>query len=190
MVSVRFRPKRDVVGIPGGLSLSDACGRTILELLGERGIADVSAALRTALGRTTTHVLGVGRVAADRPRAPLRRSGRRQRVVAYLGELKRSEQSGWAQLGRKLSGKRRPQPSLFDPLDYDDPSAEEPLLVRWRDVRLERLRDFGDVWMALGLWRLLGLDTLRASLRPIRWPSGVTRGTADQTACKSASAWW
>ncbi len=35
--------------------------------------------------------------------------GSRQRVVAYLGELKRSEQSGWAQLGRKLSGKQRPQ---------------------------------------------------------------------------------
>jgi len=40
--------------------------------------------------------------------------GSRQRVVAYLGELKRSEQSGWAQLGRKLSGKERPQRSLFD----------------------------------------------------------------------------
>ena len=25
-------------------------------------------------------------------------------------------------------------------------------------VRLERLRDFGDVWLAWGLWRMLGLD--------------------------------
>ena len=34
--------------------------------------------------------------------------GSRQRVVAYLGELAASEQSGWAQLGRSLSGKQRP----------------------------------------------------------------------------------
>jgi hypothetical protein len=101
--------------------------------------------------------------------------GSRQRVVAYLGELKRSEQSGWAQLGRNLSGKRRPSRSLFDPPHYDDPSDDEPVLVRLRDVRLERLRDFGDVWMALGLWRLLGLDKLLDGLAPagkeeVAWP--------------------
>ena len=33
-------------------------------------------------------------------------------------------------------------------------------MVKLKDVRLQRLRDFGDVWLALGLWRLLGLDTL------------------------------
>ena len=101
--------------------------------------------------------------------------GSRQRVVAYLGELARSEQSGWAQLGRNLSGKQRPSPSLFDPPHYDDPSDDELVLVDLRGVRLERLRDFGDVWMALGLWRLLGLDTLLAGLAPsgreeIPWP--------------------
>ena len=84
--------------------------------------------------------------------------GSRQRVVAYLGELKRSEQSGWAQLGRKLSGKQRPQRSLFDPPHYEEPAADdEPVLVRLKGVPLERLRDFGDVWLALGLWRLLEL---------------------------------
>ena len=82
--------------------------------------------------------------------------GSRQRVVAYLGELERSEQNGWAQLGRNLSGRQRPARSLFDPPHYDDPSDEEPVLVRLRDVRFERLRDFGDVWMAWGLWRSWG----------------------------------
>jgi transposase len=101
--------------------------------------------------------------------------GSRQRVVAYLGELARSEQNGWAQLGRSLSGKRRPSPSLFDPPHYDDPADDEPVLVNLRGVRLERLRDFGDVWIALGLWRLLGLDTLLQSLAKPRgedvpWP--------------------
>ena len=43
------------------------------------------------------------------------RRGSRQRIVAYLGELAASEQSAWAQLGRSLSGKQRPQRSLFDP---------------------------------------------------------------------------
>jgi transposase len=101
--------------------------------------------------------------------------GSRQRVVAYLGELKRSEQSGWAQLGGTLSGKEQPQRSLFDPPHYDDPSEDEPVLVRLRGVRLERLRDFGDIWMAWGLWRLLGLETLLEKLTPagreeVPWP--------------------
>jgi transposase len=101
--------------------------------------------------------------------------GSRHRVVAYLGELTRSEQDGWAQLGRRLDGKRRPCRSLFDPPHYDDPAEDEPVLVNVKDVRLERLRDFGEVWLALGLWRLLGLDGLLAELMPsgreeVRWP--------------------
>ena len=101
--------------------------------------------------------------------------GSRQRAVAYLGELARSERSGWAQLGRSLSGRKRSSPSLFDPPHYDDPADDEPVLVELRGVRLERLRDFGDVWMAWGLWRLLGLDTLLQSLAKPRgedvpWP--------------------
>jgi transposase len=92
--------------------------------------------------------------------------GSRQRVVVYLGELKRSAQSGWAQLGRSLSGKKKPQRSLFDPAHYDEPSEDETVLVRLKGVQLERVRDFGDVWMAWGLWRLLGLDSLLAELIP------------------------
>ena len=100
--------------------------------------------------------------------------GSRQRVVAYLGDLKAKEQSGWAQLGRQLDGRQRPQPSLFDP-PPSDPPADEPVLVKLKGVRLERLRDFGDVWLALGLWRLLGLDVLLEQLLPsgredVPWP--------------------
>ena len=93
--------------------------------------------------------------------------GSRQRLVAYLGELKRAEKSGWAQLGQKLSGKARPQRSLFDPPHYDDPSDdEEPVLVRLKGIALERVRQFGVVWLALGLWRLLELDQVLARLIP------------------------
>jgi len=38
--------------------------------------------------------------------------GSRQRLVAYVGELKGSEQSGWAQFGRRLEGQARPPRSL------------------------------------------------------------------------------
>src|ERR1043166_6169860 len=90
--------------------------------------------------------------------------GSRQRVVAYLGELKPSERNGWAHLGKRLRGPRKLQPSLFDPPHYEEP--DEEVLVHLRGIRLERLRDFGDVWLAWGLWRLLGLDTLLAGLLP------------------------
>jgi transposase len=92
--------------------------------------------------------------------------GSRQRVVAYLGELKRSEQDGWAQLGRTMDGRKPDRRSLFDPPHYDDPGDDEPLLVKLSGIQLERLRDFGDVWLGLGLWRLLGLEVLLEGLLP------------------------
>jgi len=91
--------------------------------------------------------------------------GSRQRVVAYLGELKPTEQDGWAKLGAHLDGETRtrsPQLSLFDPPRQASTSAveEEPVKVRLQGVTLQRLRDFGDVWLAWGLWRMLELDQL------------------------------
>jgi transposase len=101
--------------------------------------------------------------------------GSRHRVVAYLGELKKSQRNGWGQLCRRLNKEQRPQPSLFDPPHYDDPTDDEPVLVKLKGVGLQRLRDFGDVWLALGLWRLLGLDTLLARFmsegrEEVPWP--------------------
>jgi hypothetical protein len=101
--------------------------------------------------------------------------GSRHRVVAYLGELKKSQKNGWAQLGRRLDQKQRPQPALFDPPRYEEPPGDEPVLVKLKGIRLERLRDFGDVWLALGLWRLLGLDELLGRQMPagredVPWP--------------------
>lgn len=93
--------------------------------------------------------------------------GSRQRVVAYLGELTAGEQDGWAKLGSHLDGEskaRRPQLTLFDPPRRDEPRDDEPLLVKLSSIRLERPRDFGDVWLAWGLWRMLGLDELLEKL--------------------------
>jgi transposase len=93
--------------------------------------------------------------------------GSRQRVVAYLGELTADEQNGWAKLGSHLNGEaktRRPQLTLFDPPRRDEPRDDEPVLVKLSSIRLERPRDFGDVWLAWGLWRMLGLDELLEEL--------------------------
>ncbi len=100
--------------------------------------------------------------------------GSRQKVVTYLGELKKSEQSGWVQLGRRMDRKDRPSPTLFDPPHYPEPE-DDVELVRIKGVQLERMRDFGDVWLALGLWRLLELDKLLGGLMPsgreeVDWP--------------------
>ena len=92
--------------------------------------------------------------------------GPRHRVVAYLGELNRRQKSGWAKLGRKLDKKDRPQRSLFDHPPHEEPDEDRYVHVDLKGVRLERLRDFGDVWLALGLWRLLGLDELLARSMP------------------------
>lgn len=102
--------------------------------------------------------------------------GSRQRVVAYLGELRGGEASGWAQLGRDLNGKPPPAPTLFDPAPDDDASMPEAVWVELRGVRMERLRAFGDIWLALGLWRLLELDVLLDELMPtgredVPWPT-------------------
>ena len=78
------------------------------------------------------------------------------------------EQNGWAKLGsHHLDGQslpRRPQRSLFDPPRRDVPGEDEPLLVKLSSIRLERSRDFGEVWLAWGLWRMLGLDDLLEEL--------------------------
>ena len=56
--------------------------------------------------------------------------------------------------------------SYFDPPCVRDVGDEESVQVRLKDIRLERLRDFGDVWLGWGLWRMLGLDGLLAKLLP------------------------
>jgi transposase len=93
--------------------------------------------------------------------------GSRQRIVAYLGELAGNEQDGWAQLCSHLNGdadRHRPQRTLFDPPDQLEARDDEPLWVKLNSIRLQRVRDFGEVWLAWGLWRMLELDELLEQL--------------------------
>jgi len=89
------------------------------------------------------------------------RGGPRHRVVAYLGELSAGEQKGWARLGATLDGRAASQVrqlSLFEPCQEEDEPVPEQIEVKLAGVRVVRTRDFGDVYLALSLWRILELD--------------------------------
>ena len=62
--------------------------------------------------------------------------GSRQRIVAYLGELKPGEESGWAKLGRDLDGKAPPSPTLFDPPVDETADPDDTVWVELRGVRM------------------------------------------------------
>ena len=81
--------------------------------------------------------------------------GPRHRTVAYLGELKPSEQSGWARLGRSLSGATGATYPLFE---RDDPGEPVPATVEVdvRGVHVQSTRGFGDVYLVLD--ELLGVS--------------------------------
>ena len=99
--------------------------------------------------------------------------GPRQRVVASLGKLDDSEATGlspgWADLSALLSGEVAPKPAATPYLPELAPAvAPSPLWeqVDVRGVRVERTRDFGEVYLGLALWRRLKLDELLATLLP------------------------
>jgi transposase len=82
--------------------------------------------------------------------------GPRQRIVASIGKmpgLDRRTRLGWDQIGAALDGRIR-QADLFEEDDHEPEWAT----VDVSRVRVERLRDFGDVYLALALWRRLHLD--------------------------------
>jgi transposase len=87
--------------------------------------------------------------------------GPRHRTVAYLGELSAGEKSGWAQLKARLNGKPNAPspPRLFHRPPPTEP-VPETVEVNVRQVRVENQLDFGDVYLAWRVWRMLGLAGL------------------------------
>lgn len=87
--------------------------------------------------------------------------GPRQRTIATLGKapsLDQEERVGWEQIAGELSGRGRGglrQQDLFAPPSPEPPEWAHVDLSR---VRVERLRRFGDVYLALALWKRLRLD--------------------------------
>jgi transposase len=93
--------------------------------------------------------------------------GPRQEIVATLGKepgLASSARHGWEEVADLLEG-RAPKP-VQGQLGQALCPAPPPqwAQVDLRGVRVERARDFGQVYLALSLWRRLGLHTLLRDL--------------------------
>jgi transposase len=90
------------------------------------------------------------------------RIGRRvvQQTVAHLGELDRAGRLRARALARALIGEPE-QADLFD-----DGVGEETVAVKLKGVRVENGRQFGNVYLALALWRACRLDEFAAAHIP------------------------
>lgn len=89
-------------------------------------------------------------------------SGPRQHTIATLGKLPglaEEERAGWEQLDALLEG-RAVVTQLSLPGTREQPPAPAWREVNVRGVRVERIREFGEVYLALALWRRLGLHTV------------------------------
>ena len=86
-----------------------------------------------------------------------------QETVAQLGELDAQGRARAAALARSISGHagRLSQRDLFV---RDDPSAA--VAVKLAEVRLERSRSFGAVWLGWVLWQALKFHELCSALMP------------------------
>lgn len=84
--------------------------------------------------------------------------GPRQRIVATLGKLPGlddDERAGWEEITRLLDG--RPRSTEQADLFCETPEPPEWATVNLSGVRVERVREFGKAYVALALWRRLGL---------------------------------
>jgi transposase len=87
--------------------------------------------------------------------------GPQHRTLAYLGELNGSAESAWRRSIAVFNGEgSESQLELFASDAPVVPSGERVVQVVLDRVRWERPRDFGEVFLARHLWRLLGLDEL------------------------------
>jgi len=92
--------------------------------------------------------------------------------VAYLGKLPGldpGERAGWEHISEILDGKLKPADFLARPA-----APPQWATVNTRGVGVERLRRFGDVYLALALWRRLKLDAffneaMEAGREEIAW---------------------
>jgi transposase len=80
----------------------------------------------------------------------------RQKTVAMLGKLSAEGRRKARAFADHLTG-RRTHPSLFEP---PEPTVDSAAMIRVKDVRLERSRRFGDVFVGVALWHVLQFDKL------------------------------
>jgi transposase len=86
--------------------------------------------------------------------------GPRQRIVAHIGKepgLDEDDRLGWEHIGKLLDGQEDEGKEQLDLFAAEKPEAPLWAQVNLRGVRVERVRQFGKVYVALALWRRLGL---------------------------------
>lgn len=107
-------------------------------------------------------------------------SGPRQHTVATLGKLPGLDQpsvAGWEAIDDLLEG--RPPAKQLGLGGKMAATVPQWAQVDVRGVRVERVREFGEVYLALSLWRRLGLHTLLEELIP----AGREEVSWQQIAC-------
>jgi hypothetical protein len=76
----------------------------------------------------------------------------RQRIVGYLGDLNDEKEDLYRGMVRRLDGWSDRQ------CDFFKPERTGSVSIIPERLRVEKVRDFGDAWAGLGLWKLLELD--------------------------------
>ena len=84
--------------------------------------------------------------------------GPRQHVVAYLGEM---DAAGRLGVQKAAEGRSDHQADLYENVE------PEWVEVNVRGIRTERVRDFGDIWLALQLLKRLGLVEFFHQVMPV-----------------------
>jgi hypothetical protein len=87
-------------------------------------------------------------------------AGPRQQTVATLGKLPGLEEeirAGWEHIDELLDGQPRPKQLQLGQADAAANPSRQWCQVDVAGVRVERVREFGEIYLSLALWRRLGL---------------------------------
>ena len=92
-----------------------------------------------------------------------------QRQVLYLGEVNDSQRAAWRKtLDAHAPDSATPRPIALFPHDRPAPTDDERVLrIRLDEISLQRPRQWGGCWLALELYRQLGLDVFFAAHLPV-----------------------
>lgn len=126
--------------------------------------------------------------------------GPRQRIVATIGKLPgmdKEECIGWEEVSRIVQGINSRQMSLFD---QEKEKIPEWAMVNLSNISVENIRQFGDTYLGLLLWKKLELDKIFKEVQPagyeeIEWKamfclSALARFCAPSSELEIAESWY
>jgi len=98
--------------------------------------------------------------------------GPRQRTLCYLGELNTSAQARWQKSIAVFNEQGESRQLKLFPSEVEPPENDRDVArVLLKKVRLDRPRQFGNCFLAMELWKRLGLDDF--------WRAQLDRGSAE-----------